>query len=105
MLVLLWSCVFLFMRRRPPRSHLTDTLFPFTTLFQSHDTSEKLIVGERLAVLAESGATLAIGSEGVVICRVYERGRTLPVNVIDDHSSRSIIASRDRKSTRQNSSL
>src|SRR3546814_1896449 len=68
------------MIRRPPRSTRTDTLFPYTTLFRS--------------VLAESGATLAIGSEGVVIGRVYERGRTLPVNVIDAHSSRSIIASR-----------
>src|SRR3546814_3284615 len=56
----------------------------------AHDTFEKLIFGERLAVLAESGATLAIGSEGVVIGRVYERGRTLPVNVIDAHSSRSL---------------
>src|SRR3546814_8307037 len=66
----------------------------------AHDTFEKLIFGERLAVLAESGATLAIGSEGVVIGRVYERGRTLPVNVIAAHSSRSIIASRGEWLTR-----
>src|SRR3546814_8291985 len=34
------SCIFSFffflMLRRPPRSTLTDTLFPYTTLFRSH---------------------------------------------------------------------
>src|SRR3546814_4229099 len=32
-----WSCDFFFflMRRRPPRSTRTDTLFPYTTLFRS----------------------------------------------------------------------
>src|SRR3546814_1252527 len=29
------SCVFFLMIRRPPRSTLTDTLFPYTTLFRS----------------------------------------------------------------------
>src|SRR3546814_4400692 len=29
------SFVFFLMRRRPPRSTLTDTLFPYTTLFRS----------------------------------------------------------------------
>src|SRR3546814_2102706 len=28
--------VFVLMRRRPPRSTRTDTLFPYTTLFRSH---------------------------------------------------------------------
>src|SRR3546814_14410323 len=34
-----YSCVFFFflMIRRPPRSTRTDTLFPYTTLFRSHD--------------------------------------------------------------------
>src|SRR3546814_308790 len=31
-------CVFFLMIRRPPRSTRTDTLFPYTTLFRSHDT-------------------------------------------------------------------
>src|SRR3546814_8995455 len=30
-------CVFFLMIRRPPRSTRTDTLFPYTTLFRSHD--------------------------------------------------------------------
>src|SRR3546814_10160458 len=29
------SCFFCLMRRRPPRSKRTDTLFPYTTLFRS----------------------------------------------------------------------
>src|SRR3546814_12657887 len=32
---LLFNCVFFLMRRRPPRSTRTDTLFPYTTLFRS----------------------------------------------------------------------
>src|SRR3546814_12026878 len=35
--VLLFGTVFFFMIRRPPRSTRTDTLFPYTTLFRSHD--------------------------------------------------------------------
>src|SRR3546814_17744464 len=30
--------IFFLMRRRPPRSTRTDTLFPYTTLFRSRDT-------------------------------------------------------------------
>src|SRR3546814_17208028 len=30
-------CFFFLMIRRPPRSTRTDTLFPYTTLFRSHD--------------------------------------------------------------------
>src|SRR3546814_19193395 len=33
----LYVCVFFLMIRRPPRSTLTDTLFPYTTLFRSAD--------------------------------------------------------------------
>src|SRR3546814_12025917 len=32
----LLSCVFFLMKRRPPRSTRTDTLFPYTTLFRSN---------------------------------------------------------------------
>src|SRR3546814_16597244 len=31
------SCFFFLMIRRPPRSTLTDTLFPYTTLFRAPD--------------------------------------------------------------------
>src|SRR3546814_9397598 len=43
------------MRRRPPRSTRTDTLFPYTTLFRSGD--------ERGAILARAGGAGA-GREG-----------------------------------------
>src|SRR3546814_13788135 len=33
---LLYSDIFFLMIRRPPRSTRTDTLFPYTTLFRSH---------------------------------------------------------------------
>src|SRR3546814_10538981 len=32
------------MIRRPPRSTLTDTLFPYTTLFRSHDPKANLLL-------------------------------------------------------------
>src|SRR3546814_2857818 len=32
---MVYSCIFFLMRRRPPRSTRTDTLFPYTTLFRS----------------------------------------------------------------------
>src|SRR3546814_7142152 len=32
------------MRRRPPRSTRTDTLFPYTTLFRSEQLAERLLV-------------------------------------------------------------
>src|SRR3546814_11124338 len=35
LIMLLFSCVFFLMIRRPPRSTRTDTLFPYTTLFRS----------------------------------------------------------------------
>src|SRR3546814_17235767 len=34
----LYFCFFFLMIRRPPRSTLTDTLFPYTTLFRSSST-------------------------------------------------------------------
>src|SRR3546814_10636875 len=39
---------FVLMIRRPPRSTLTDTLFPYTTLFRSPQASNSFILGKRL---------------------------------------------------------
>src|SRR3546814_4443187 len=33
------------MIRRPPRSTRTDTLFPYTTLFRSHEATRDVVVG------------------------------------------------------------
>src|SRR3546814_5335480 len=35
---------FFLMIRRPPRSTRTDTLFPYTTLFRSHDSADAPVV-------------------------------------------------------------
>src|SRR3546814_1505503 len=58
------------MIRRPPRSTRTDTLFPYTTLFRSHDAvddlAQALLVGEvdrgdlELAVLLDVDRTGAV---------------------------------------------
>src|SRR3546814_21138390 len=42
------------MIRRPPRSTRTDTLFPYTTLFRSHDESVAALT-ERLGIAASGG--------------------------------------------------
>src|SRR3546814_2012281 len=42
----MWSLfVFFLMRRRPPRSTRTDTLFPYTTLFRSPGAAIRLRIG------------------------------------------------------------
>src|SRR3546814_15210153 len=56
------------MRRRPPRSTRTDTLFPYTTLFRSiYQGGDKLYVPvENIEVLARFGSE----SEGVELDRL-----------------------------------
>src|SRR3546814_4862979 len=56
-----WVLFFFLMRRRPPRSTRTDTLFPYTTLFRS--------AGEVAAVGLSAGAHIAVleDAEGEVI--------------------------------------
>src|SRR3546814_1758835 len=39
--------VFFLMIRRPPRSTRTDTLFPYTTLFRSHQHADRVSSGDR----------------------------------------------------------
>src|SRR3546814_16457086 len=47
---LLVLVLFFVMRRRPPRSTLTDTLFPYTTLFRSNRSGR---ASDKASVLAE----------------------------------------------------
>src|SRR5207247_9659593 len=68
-----------FMIRRPPRS----TLFPYTTLFRSHEGADGLAVPR--------GGGIAAGH------RIHDR-------LLDLVDERQILAERDRKSTRLNSS-
>src|SRR3546814_20939228 len=60
------------MRRRPPRSTRTDTLFPYTTLFRSGDRHRaqrgeprREIAGEPQRGLADAALLLQMGDPGV----------------------------------------
>src|SRR3546814_3433140 len=53
-LVLCVLCFFFLMRRRPPRSTRTDTLFPYTTLFRSRQHGEGGRSGRRARRSAQS---------------------------------------------------
>src|SRR3546814_16897921 len=83
-------CFFL-MRRRPPRSTRTDTLFPYTTLFRSSEqyiqvALEQVMKNRTTLVIAHRLSTIKRANKIVVMNqgRVVEQG--------------------DRKSTRLNSS-
>src|SRR3546814_17202857 len=75
------SCFFFLMRRRPPRSTRTDTLFPYTTLFRSS-----------LGVHSASGEVNPSSTSHAQI--VMQRKKRLKVK----------LDLPDRKSTRLNSS-
>src|SRR3546814_8726110 len=94
------TCIFVFflMRRRPPRSPRTDTLFPYTTLFRSlsrvatsliHQMTNGVLTsvevdedmnimvdGQDIATLSGAGATVAnlairIGLGRVLVSRIF----------------------------------
>src|SRR2546427_5825747 len=76
---------FFLMIRRPPRS----TLFPYTTLFRSrHDHTATLLTNGTVLIAGGLDASNAV----VASAEVY------------DQSTNALLASRDRKSTRLNSS-
>src|SRR3546814_8534914 len=60
--------MFCFMKRRPPRSTLTDTLFPYTTRFRSH-------AGEEVPVAVVFGR-VRLAEPVVLIQHVARLGRT-----------------------------
>src|SRR3546814_8076104 len=49
------------MIRRPPRSTLTDTLFPYTTLFRSLRTVQDWIIGPQLKAIPGVAGVDSIG--------------------------------------------
>src|SRR3546814_2278384 len=64
------SCIFFFlMIRRPPRSTLTDTLFPYTTLFRSHTQYPGTARGH------PPGLTRPVNDPH--FCRTHEEGRIM----------------------------
>src|SRR3546814_20278451 len=99
------------MRRRPPRSTLTDTLFPYTTLFRSIEVQPELFRLEGLW-LVERGLVYQYRHRAQGCCRdgMYI-GNLLFVLQFAEMQGRSLRpaenrthAVQDRKSTRLNSS-
>src|SRR3546814_7315431 len=96
------------MRRRPPRSTRTDTLFPYTTLFLSayvHITSNETIHGVEYADTPEAGhAPLISDMSSSILSRRIDVSR---YGMIYAGAQKNIGPSGlavDRKSTRLNSS-
>src|SRR3546814_1303540 len=55
------------MIRRPPRSTLTDTLFPYTTLFRSIGIDQRMPLSDRLLAVQADQATEQL-FEGIRVC-------------------------------------
>src|SRR3546814_11675137 len=97
------SFVFLFflMRRRPPRSTLTDPLFPYTTLFRSRAGLRQMAVAQRSGQARRAVITQRqrVATHCVVNGHPVDRAERLAGLVIP-----AVGAPTDRKSTRLNSS-
>src|SRR3546814_9100853 len=105
--------MFCLMIRRPPRSTRTDTLFPYTTLFQgrpcrvrggplkngrSNLSAHFVLPASRLAGIARRAATLVLLQ--IALAQAYRLWRYFHQFVIADEFDGVL----DRKSTRLNSS-
>src|SRR3546814_12498182 len=94
---IVFSCVFFLMIRRPPRSNRTDTLFPYTTLCLSPDSTEALPANGEWHIRNVGAADLTI-VEGSGVTINEPNGGTLVV------PAGGTVTLKDRKSTRLNSS-
>src|SRR3546814_14823526 len=98
------------MIRRPPTSTLTDTLFPYTTLFRSdHDVTAA--TSRALAALVEptypgSGDAVALpGQSAGTLAAFVDDGSLVLAGVLDPSGQHTVeLSGEDRKSTRLNSS-
>src|SRR3546814_20526844 len=98
------------MRRRPPRSTRTDTLFPYTTRFRSGAAKPLLIVVVRSLETCEAGDVgihcgllqdeRVAGRESLHL----SEGEGLVADVVDVSVGQVAASHLDRKSTRLNSS-
>src|SRR3546814_14965798 len=96
------------MIRRPPRSTRTDTLFPYTTLFRS--AGPGLVEQDVIAQMADPLDHHLRVVDGAVIGALLQHGDAerpfaLPGLLVGDQRMvADLLADRDRKSTRLNSS-
>src|SRR3546814_12900328 len=101
---MVYSCIFFLMRRRPPRSTRTDTLFPYTTLFRSghHEQPRcrRLLAVEPRRIADAPANRLAHFLGDALGCGA--RGK--PARREQPHSALAPGLVEDRKSTRLNSS-
>src|SRR3546814_18038643 len=68
----MFSTFFFLMIRLPPKSTLTDTLFPYTTLFRSFGAAMKSALSEVNALQGQSSEATA----------AYERGETTDIAAV-----------------------
>src|SRR3546814_14356548 len=82
------------MLRRPPRSTLTDTLFPYTPLFRSHQdgTAPRRLLAEHLEAFALVAVEAAGENTDAVVREGVDKGLLLGVTdaapVPTDHDAR-----------------
>src|SRR3546814_18148475 len=94
--------IFFLLNRPPPRSTLTNTLFPYTTLFRSLPTLKYLLVhGAKIVVCSHLGRPNGHPNDKLSLWPIAkyldELLKDTTVNFVDDCVG-------DRKSTRLNSS-
>src|SRR3546814_15850330 len=105
------------MRRRPPISTRTDTLFPYTTPFRSAidgisrggyvlrdaDNARAIIMATGSEVALALGAQEQLAAKGIAV-RVVSMPCTNVFDAQDEQWRQSVLPKGDRKSTRLNSS-
>src|SRR3546814_14008565 len=101
------------MKRRPPRSTRTDTLFPYTTLFRSEDEQGSTVLRRLINRTGEPFVRIGVGAAMRLMGEVFVMGRTIeeaiermrsPKNNGFKASFDMLGEAADRKSTRLNSS-
>src|SRR3546814_8178020 len=80
--------VFFLMKRRPPRSTRTDTLFPYTTLFRSDGVAQPVdqaVQAERarLRVLQQFGQLQIIGEAALAVEQAEQAAGVFGAQVVD----------------------
>src|SRR3546814_15415300 len=89
-----YNLCFFLMIRRPPRSTRTDTLFPYTTLFRSHDPYAPLVAANtrdphpaRLFSYAHELVHLCLGEDAVCGTQGAKQGLERFCNRSEEHTS------------------